>query len=390
MSSITFSEESARETMEISRLEVMECEKEIQAIKNSLKSLNIGASAESEGGSLNSLKVSIHTVKFSGEKEGEAPSCTFKVHLSSPIEERTIVKMHDPLDPNAEGSFALFESVETSNALLTIEAFSGADAVKIGVSAAHDLLPLCDDMKLMSGGDESKSLTVDFAIVSENGEEHEEDKVDESGDDANLGEEKRETETSKVSEGDSEPLVDDDAEKGEEENNDVMPKEDSKDEAPGDAVEEIKPAQDATDGGNKESKVQVPVCTLSVHLEYTPSLNDKRDALYDQLNEVSKRKAAAIDSLRKNASAVNRAKIEEGSSGADRKSAAVKSGFLNKPKASGKVAPPPFWQRWYEKTIGPKSMLWVVGPIAKNYVIFFAVSAFFHYKGDLLALPPPV
>ena len=35
-------------------------------------------------------------------------------------------------------------------------------------------------------------------------------------------------------------------------------------------------------------------------------------------------------------------------------------------------------------------MLWVVGPVAKNYVIFLGVGLFIHWKGDLLALPPPV
>jgi hypothetical protein len=35
-------------------------------------------------------------------------------------------------------------------------------------------------------------------------------------------------------------------------------------------------------------------------------------------------------------------------------------------------------------------MLWVVGPVAMNYVLFAGASLFLHYKGDLLALPPPV
>jgi hypothetical protein len=35
-------------------------------------------------------------------------------------------------------------------------------------------------------------------------------------------------------------------------------------------------------------------------------------------------------------------------------------------------------------------MLWVAGPIAFNYVLFGAASLFLHFKGDLLALPPPV
>ena len=338
---------SAADKMEISRLEVMECEKEIQSIKNSLKSLNIG-SVEGEGGSLNTLKVAVHKLKFADDNS--SVGCIFKVHLSSPIEERSIVKIHDPLDPAADGSFALFKSVETSNALLTIEVFSGAEEEKLGVSAAHDLQHLLEAVK-HSGGDGKQSVVVDFAIVSENN-------VDESG----VDEDEEGTDEGKAK-------ADDKTEDGAEKDN----------------AKDIKPAQDSYNEEVKDSKLQLPVCTLSVHLEYTPSINDKRDALYDKLNEVSKRKAAAIESLRASATAVNRAKMADTD---DRKNTVVKSGFLNKSKAA--TTPPPFWRRWYEKTIGANSMVWVVGPIAKNYVVFFAVSAFLHYKGELLALPPPV
>jgi hypothetical protein len=119
--------------------------------------------------------------------------------------------------------------------------------------------------------------------------------------------------------------------------------------------------------------------------------------LYDKLNEVSKRKVAAIESLRKSAGIVSRARAaEEEAEGIVVKNGgpAVKSGFLNRSKANddSKSLPssPTFMKRWYDKTIGPKSMLWVIGPIATNYVLFVGVTLFLHYKGDLLALPPPV
>jgi hypothetical protein len=388
-------EKSAAETMESSRLEVMQCEKEITSIKESLRALNIEANAASGNVSVNSLKVSIH--KVSSTEEGGPTS--FKIHLSSPIESHDIGKVHDPLDPDAEGSFANFTSVETSNALVTIEAFVGEE--KIGVSAAHDLLPLVEGMK--AGGDGSKSCTVDFAIVAEDGE-HVGDvdaTEDNNGEDAGEKEpaadsseaaadnvesedtasgEETEAATGKEEEGETEKSD----EPADESNDETF--EDAKEE-PEETADDTKPAQDASNEGVAEQKIQVPVCTLSVHLEYTPSLDYKRDELYDQLNEVSKRKAAAIESLRKSASAVNRAKMEEAE---DKKSTVVKSGFLNKSKPAAVKTPPPFWKRWYDKTIGPKSMLWVVGPVAKNYVIFFGVTTFFYYKGDLLALPPPV
>jgi hypothetical protein len=280
--------------------------------------------------------------------------------------------------------------LETSNDLLTIEACSGGDvSEKLGVSAAHDLLPLVEDMTLVSGGDGKKSLMVDFAIISDNDEEPQ---VDSKNDDNVGGEVEEQNADGDVVEKKSEPkaedelaLDDDDAERAKQENNDNK---ESTDGIKNDTENEDGPAQDAEQ--TKKLKVQVPTCTLSVHLEYSPSLNDKRDTLYEQLNEVSKRKAAAIELLRKSATAVNRAKMEEASASDEKKNTVVKSGFLNKAKAGKTAAAPSFWKRWYDKTIGPKSMIWIVGPIAKNYVIFFAVSAFFHYKGDLLAIPPPV
>ena len=324
-----------KSTMEASRLEVMECEKEIQSIKSSLKSITSSGN--------NSLQVSVHKITASGGEDSTAPG-TFKILLSSPIEERTITKVFDPLDPTAEGSIVTFEQVETSNALLTVEAFSnnGADddLVKVGTSATHDLLPLCQDLD--ADGDKISS-TVEIAIVSEKSEESSDDKP------ALENQESDEWE---------------------------------------DAVDEEKDVDDAA-GETKEAKLQLPLCTLSVQLEYTPSANDKRDSLYEKLNEVSKRKAAAIEKLRQSAAAVNRAKIAESDEVKGKGGNVVKSGFLNKSKPA-EAKPVPFWKRWYEKTIGPKSMLWVVGPIAKNYIIFIGCSVFFHYKGDLLALPPPV
>ena len=351
-------EKTAVASMEKSRIEVMECEAEIKSIKDALKSLAMGGAGSS---SLNHLEVSVHKVKAAMDGidgDDDALPTTFKVHLSSPIEERTITKLYDPLDSTAEGSAAKFESIETSNALLTVEAYANEDGSgKLGVSAPHDLLPLCK-------GGEKRISTLEMAIVSENGK-------------ADADEFKDAAETTSEA----------DLKKSESESFE-------------DAVDEAKesPAKDElAQDTSKTAQLQVPLYTLTVQLIYTPSPDDKRDALYDKLNEVSKRKAAAIESLRKNAGVVNRAKAAEASGSpskgngiVSKSGPAVKSGFLNKSKVGGEEKPPPFWKRWYEKTIGPRSMLWVVGPIAKNYVIFIGLSLFIHYKGDLLALPPPV
>lgn len=408
-------EKSAREAMEKSRADVMKCEEEITSIKSSLRSLTMG-----EGGSTNGLTVSVHKAKKSGEdSDGDAPTPTFKIHLSSPIEERTITKLYDPLAPdNAEG-VAKFESVEISNALLTVEVFDGES--KLGVSAPHDLLPLCQ-------GGEKKVSTLEVAIVAEKGidevaaEETKEESIEtpaadgEEGTDAdetaqaegddNVKEKESESWEDAVEEEASEGAAAGESAKEEAEGDkDAEAEEETEEPAPSKDAEAEKeetkpsPAQDesVSEEAKAEPELQLPLYTLTIELEYVPSPEDRRDALYAQLNEVSKRKVAAIEALRRSAAIVNRARAAEAASALTEKpkegggGPAVRSGFLNKPsKAEEKAAAPPFWKRWYEKTIGPKSMLWIVGPIAKNYVVFAGVSLFIHYKGDLLALPPPV
>lgn len=503
---------AARATMEKSRIEVMACEEEIKSIKDALKSLAMGAGSPES--SLNQLEVSVHKVKpasSAGDDDAadadssDAPT-TFKIHLSSPIEERTIAKLHDPLDPTAEGSVAKFESIETSNALLTVEAYSDGEARKIlGASAPHDLLPLCQDMELWRKGGEKKSSTLEVAIVAEKGiddvesptadvvepptpvaveppaadevespaaddvesptaddveppaadtveapaadvveppatddvAETDSDDAAETGDnlgdrstvfvgdvDATAAETEEGVTEAKSTESESwedavEVQEEDNKEGGEAEETtekeaevatekeeaspeSVEKEEEGEKEETPEKVDEPKEPETAAEPTKEEDKkttstgLELPIYTLTVQLEYTPSPDDKRDALYDKLNEVSKRKVAAIESLRKNAGILNRARASEAASAIPGKSevgkpktAAVKSGFLNK-KSAAEAKPPPFWKRWYEKSIGPNAMLWVVGPVAKNYVLFVGLSLFIHFKGDLLALPAPV
>jgi len=396
------SEKEAREAMEKSRIEVMKCEEEIKIIKNGIKA------AVAKANNSNSLNVSVHKVKSTSAEKGgsgeedttvddDSPT-TFKVHLSSPIEERTITQLFDPLNPTAEESLAIFESVETSNALLTVEAYSSKDTSTKLVSAAHDLLPLCQDMELWRKGGEKKTTTFEIAIIAEKGiddvEKEEDKKVDitadsESWEDAVEEIEKDDEDTPKEDAPKEETETDEKKEDIPEEETET---EEKKDEAPAttsdESVEKESPAQDESKAA---ATIQLPLYTLTIQLEYTPSSNDLRDSLYEALNEVSKRKVAAIESLRKNAGLVNRAKASEASTSGSgevvKSGPAVKAGFLN--KKPSEVAQP-FWKRWYNKTIGPQSMLWVVGPIAKNYVIFAGVSLFIHWKGDLLALPAPL
>jgi hypothetical protein len=133
--------------------------------------------------------------------------------------------------------------------------------------------------------------------------------------------------------------------------------------------------------------VEIPVCTVTLRIEFEPSRKDRKDGLYDLLNKVSKRKAAAIDRLRKSAAAVSRLSAQDSPSkeGDKAGSRAVKPGFLNKEKKEAG-----FFKRLYERTIGPNSLFVMIAPIAKNYVIFFGTVAFMHFQGQQLALPPPV
>ena len=74
-----------------------------------------------------------------GLPDGAAP--TFTLQLSSPIEEAVITKPFDPLDPTADGSWARFLGVETSNAILTVSV-KDSD-IPLGASASIDVSSLC-------------------------------------------------------------------------------------------------------------------------------------------------------------------------------------------------------------------------------------------------------
>lgn len=137
----------------------------------------------------------------------------------------------------------------------------------------------------------------------------------------------------------------------------------------------------------------VPNCVVHFRILYHPSVNAKKEMLYDALSKASKRKAIAVENLRKGAAALNRLKADESEGQEEdddgkKKNHVVKAGFLNR-KISTKNEPP-FFTRWYNKTIGPKSFLRQTYPIVKNYIIFFGGVALMHFQGHQLALPPPV
>ena len=137
---------------------------------------------------------------------------------------------------------------------------------------------------------------------------------------------------------------------------------------------------------NAESTIQVPTCTIHFRIEYESSVDDQNAVLYDLLNSTMKRKSASIDKLRKSAASLTRAKGGASTAMTTTSKPAVKPGFLNKKSRKDPI----FLVRWYNKTIGPGSMLRTVFPIAKNYVLFFGGVALMHFQGHQLSLPPPV
>ena len=143
---------------------------------------------------------------------------------------------------------------------------------------------------------------------------------------------------------------------------------------------------EGTNDAAPEELVTTTVCTVSLKLTYSPSPKDQREELYEILNKATQRKAKALEKLKQMAAAAARSQgASAGGAAPSTKKPAMQSGFLNKPK---KVV---HWSvQWYNKHLGPTSIIRTVLPIAKNYIIFFGAVGFFHFKGQMLALPPPV
>ena len=256
-----------------------------------------------------------------------------ELQLSSPIEEGTLTQIFDPLnnDPSPEGSIVSFKGVETSNATLTVSA-KDLD-ISLGSSIPHDLAPICS-INPMEVKDEYVT-ELPIAIVAE----------------ASSGEALATAESTE--EGKDDPA-------------------------------QAAPAAAAT------AEPIIPVCTVTLRITYKPSPQDQREELYEILNKASQRKATALENLRKISMTLARAGGDSPTKSSSTTVAkpSVKPGFLNK-----KPKEPTRLEKLYERTIGPDSILrkslgFVI--VGRNYFIFFGAITFFHFKGQLLALPPPV
>eukprot|EP00934_Nitzschia_sp_Nitz4_P005225 Nitzschia sp. Nitz4//scaffold389_size11954//9158//10153//NITZ4_009011-RA/size11954-augustus-gene-0.13-mRNA-1//-1//CDS//3329549996//5215//frame0 len=157
-------------------------------------------------------------------------------------------------------------------------------------------------------------------------------------------------------------------------------------------------AAEATDAEDKESETPAgeeateakpvePTCTITVSVTFKPSAKDQREELYEMLNKTSQRKATALEELRSISVALARSGAAQSGVVSAPEKPAVKPGFLNKKKE------PTQMERLYERTIGPNSILrksFELAVVARNYLIFFGAITAFHFRGQMLALPPPV
>lgn len=465
--------------LEASRLEVMQAEKDVVAVRQALRSLAARASqpppSPVEGDEATDPKKTVpsdtNSLKLTASKVTGLPGTAkpvINIQLSSPIESQTITCLYDPLNPSLEGSYANFSSVEAENATITVQV-SDAD-IPLGSSAVLDVKPLTKidvlggvfkkvtelEVAIVANDDSTAKSTDNEAVEKPSSEEEDTTEVDDDGEDEFQDAKSEITDTPTKGNAPNKLPEDEDEEKEQQLEKEDKSKEtgnndESMDEKEGeeltDATEEgvtttgedkdavkvelgdqvtliNEGKEDAPSNEKKEDKdsesegvsaitdteesvlineetteeeakldkklppasMLIPTCVVYFRIEFDVSLKEQKDELYNLLNNASKRKAVAVDKLRKAAALLNRSKsAEEAKGGNDVK--AVKSGFLNKKSSKKKSS---FLVRWYEKTIGPQSTTRKLFPIAKNYIIFFGAVTLMHFQGQQLALPPPV
>ncbi len=307
-------------------------------------------------------------------------------------------------------SHVTFRGVDTSVATLTIEV-SDAD-IPLGTSATmYDVGPLCEVDVLR--GITKKVTDLEVAIVADDDVKKDgpdvitqseselfQDAVEEENEesenkDEEKGEEIAATLTTEAVENKTEEKTEEEKDEGATKESDNDAGEDT--EVEGTKAEEVKDEKSTEVTETKEeteasTKVIIPTCTVSLKIEYNASIKDQTLLLNEKYNAAVARQTVAVEKLRKIAMAVRRAQLASGgtdralTSASGNKKPAVKPGFLK--KAAKKE--PMFLVRWYEKTLGPNSLLRKIYPIAKNYVLFFGGVALMHFQGHQLALPPPV
>jgi len=157
----------------------------------------------------------------------------------------------------------------------------------------------------------------------------------------------------------------------------------------GDQSGEVGDEQEKDDDQEENAKEEVEVeevnsVTVTLEVSFSPGAKDKTQKMYDLLNKASKKKANAINELRKAAAVLSR----EEQSAAPAAPKSVKVGFLN--KGTTGVAKKGFWSSIQQRIVQPALFVGGILSLTKNYLIFFGGVAIIHLKGQYMALPPPV
>jgi len=356
--------QKAKSEMEKSRSKVTSCETEITNIKAVLRELGSTFEEQKE---LNSIKILAIKANFLDKIQPN-----FKIQLSCPTEPKSLIGIYNN-KANDNNTVAEFKGVDVTTAKVT---FSIEEDSKVLYSSiSYDLKPLCEFNVLKDVKEKINELEVMF-MPEEKGIK----KEDQANNDIKkiYNEERQEK-------------------KKDEEANDNGKKIETKVMAINnfkDVVKNDETRDKNNDSEKKEyndSKLLTPSKTIhaTFQIEYYPSRKDKSDILYDMLNNVSSRKATAIDELRKSASLYNKLDKKQ-----FKEEKVIQPGFLKinpkkKPGALSKLKNS--FICLYNITVSERSLLRsVLIPCLKNYVIFFGSVWWLHYYGQYLVLPPPV
>jgi len=371
----------AKAKLDAARKAVVLSEQEMQKLKRKIRELGDGGDDKDP----NSLEWVLTKI----EGLSDDVKVVFKLQLSSPIEEGTISKVFidskeeekkgEEVEPTAEddekkekekeeeegSSSVKFSGVETSNAILTItlkDAAAATDDIILGTSESIDIASLSSNADLTQPQYVTE-MPVVFVLDAENDGVV---VVDKENDGVVVVDKENDGVVVVDKENDAVVVVD-------KENDAVV----------------VVDKENDDDSAATTEKEAGPVCTATFQVTFKPSAKDQREELYDLLNKASEKKNKAIVELNEAAKSVTRANPSSSQ-------AAVQKGFLNKSGTSSSMTKFSKNKKnnWMKKVwntyLGPQSFARKTFPVVKNYLIFLGVVSLFHFKGQELALPPPV
>jgi len=226
-------------------------------------------------------------LKVTGLPETAKPS--FKIQISSPIEEISITKIFDPLDPKAEGSVATIRGVDTKVATLSVTSANDAD-IYLGSSLEHvDISAYCNFDALASK--RSKISEVEVTIVADDDEkkggDDEDDTIATPPTPPAADEQEAAKENSTADQDESSTAVES------EDKSTIATSDETKEtetNAESSTSKSIEDEDKVTTNSDPSPSTDVPICVITLRIEFVPSKEEERDALYELLNTASKEK----------------------------------------------------------------------------------------------------